>query len=131
MKYFLLLVLFLMSVTGFAIELNPYSSHKITVEEWNEYHQRISNELKGSQTYDVSNNTERFVEDLGLHHIVVTFTRMGHKAHPSWITEVMTISNNQLHTRVIGYFAGDQQAFESFYSSKKDQLAEINTHLTH
>lgn len=131
MKILLLLILLvLFSSTGFTIELRPYPSHEITKENWNTYHAQIANELASTRKTDTAKHTQTFSKDTGTQLIVITFTSKKHKAHPAWVAEVMTISNNQLHTRVIGYYAGDIQAFKSFYESIKSQSEVMENHLS-
>ncbi len=130
MKAYLYLVFLIFSTSVFAVELTPYSDHKITKKEWIEYHSQITEELGTSRKQDIGNSTEIFTQDLGTQYVVITFTSANHQAHPSWVTEVMTISNNQMHTRVIGFYAGDVEAFTSFYQNFKNIQHSINNQLT-
>lgn len=130
MKAFLLLTLLAITSAGFTIELRPYSKHEITAEKWDKYHAQISNELRSTRKLNSDKHTEIFTKDMGSQLIVITFTSEKHKAHPSWVTEVMIIENNQLHTQVIGYYAGDFKAFTSFYDNAKNNSEAMKDHLT-
>ncbi len=130
MKILLLLILAGYSSTGLTIELRPYSSHEITIANWNTYYEEIASQFVNTRKIDNTAHTQTFTKDSGTQLIVITFTSKEHKAHPAWVTEVMTVSNNQLHTRVIGYYAGDMQAFKSFYKSIKSQSEAMENHLS-
>lgn len=125
MKGLFLLLIIAFSTIGYAIEINPYTSHVISKDDWNTYRNKVVKELASTRKVNATAKTEVFTKELQGKLITVTFTNPDHLAYPSWVTEIMSISDNKLHLRAIGYYAGDKSAFVSFYNAIKEQQNTI------
>ena len=103
-----------MSGTTIATDLRPYEQKKITAAEWHSYHTMIASSLASSRRLNKSTQLESFTDSKTKSSIV--FTTEEHAAHPAWVTTVITTENNTLSIEVIGYYAGDQAAFNELFT---------------
>ncbi len=119
------LVFLLISFGTHAVEIKPFPRAKITVEQWQEYFNKVSNDF---------GETKRIYEDQNL--IVFSndelranfaFTTKNHPAHPAWVTRYVTQNNDSVNIAQIGYFAGDEAPFAKLfqeYSKLNDRVKE-------
>ena len=106
-----------------AVELEPYSSSKIQVAQWNEYHASVKKELakgRGSFKYEAG-ELETYSDPKS--RLTISFTTPGHEAHPAWVTTRVVVEGKKITVEVVGYYAGNERAYEDFYR-RMDEMAE-------
>ncbi|MGQ0384572.1 MAG: hypothetical protein ACT4UP_07840, partial [Gammaproteobacteria bacterium] len=96
-----------------AQEYQPYSSPRITVEQWQRYldivrqHHAASVEIyKGQDLVGFTDEATR---------TFYIFTTKDHPAHPAWITRQVVEIDGKVNIRQIGYFAGAEESFARLF----------------
>ena len=108
----------LLSVPAIGQDFKPYATPKITQAQW----QRYFDEVKGKHA-----NSAR---EVPAQHLVLfedaksrtsyAFTQPGHPAHPAWVARRVVQSSTAINIDQVGYFAGDEPAFEGLFRAYLD-----------
>ena len=104
-------MLLLLGSTVYAFEISPFSIPNVTVDEWNKYHEQTLRELESTRRICESQRLETFSD--AKTQSAITFTMPGHAAHPSWVTRQVTSWSDPFEIKVIGFYSGDKEAFET------------------
>jgi len=118
MKIITFLIFFLFTSIVYSVDVVPYETEKITIEQWNEYHDLVSKELAITGRAYESHKLEVFSDDQV--RASIAFTMPGHKAHPSWVTRHVESKDGSIYMKVIGYFAGDEKAFKILFGQYQE-----------
>ena len=97
-----------------AVEVEPYPKANINPEQWDQYHSIISTELVTSRRAYDSHKLEVYSDDKT--RASIAFTMPGHNAHPAWVTRHVAFKDDKLNVNVIGYFAGNEDAFKILFN---------------
>ena len=115
----ILLVLF--SVTVTAVEVSPFERAEITEEQWSQYHSAVNKELSNSRRAYEKHYLEVYSDDVS--RASIAFTMLGHKAHPAWVTRQVVMDGESISMQVIGYFAGDEEAFNVLFKQYQEMAS--------
>jgi hypothetical protein len=123
-KKLILFVLLLLWQSAVAVELEPYALSKISLEQWNQFHAKVKKALADSRTtfrYEAG-ELENYAEPKSYTNI--TFTTPGHKAHPAWVTTRFVFDGKKIGVHVVGYYGGDEAAYQDFYQRMNAMVRE-------
>ena len=112
-KIITLLILIAFATLAWAIDVKPYPTADITADQWNNYHELVSKNLASSRRAYDSHKLEVFSDEKT--RASIAFTMPGHEAHPCWVTRYVTEENGEVSLSVIGYFAGNEEAFKKLF----------------
>ena len=119
----------LVSLSLHATTWQPYSDAQITVEQWQEYFDKVVAEFGDTRDEIDEAKLALFTDESTL--TFYAFTTEDHPAHPAWITRKMVKQDGAVSIQQIGFFAGEEEPFADLfddYLALSDQLkAEIAT----
>ena len=118
MKNITITLLILFSPSVIAVEVKPYEVAEITEEQWAQYHSKVNKELSSSHRAYDEHHLEVFSDDVS--RASIAFTMPGHKAHPAWVTRQVIMDGESISMQVIGYFAGDEEAFKVLFKQYQE-----------
>lgn len=101
----------------------PYERSRITQAQWQVYFDEVQQRLGSSALESQERRLIVFADELTS--TTYAFTKPGNPAHPAWVTSRVFRQQGKVNVAQIGYFAGDQAAFESlfrYYASVNDKL---------
>lgn len=108
-----------------AVEIEPFPRAKITVEQWQEYFDKVSHDFGATKRIYEEQNLVVFSNDEL--HANFAFTTKNHAAHPAWVTRYVIQNNDSISIAQIGYFAGDEAPFAKLfkeYAKLNDKVKE-------
>jgi hypothetical protein len=106
-------------------EYQPYSTPRITVEQWQRYLEVVRRNHEASAEVYKDQHLVGFTDEATRTFYI--FTTRRHPAHPAWITRQIVETDGKVHVRQVGYFAGDEEPFAALfneYLQRNDQLLE-------
>ncbi|HAW92881.1 MULTISPECIES: hypothetical protein [unclassified Arsukibacterium] len=103
-----------------AVEIEPFPQARITVEQWQKYFGKVSNEFGDTKKIYEEQNLVVFSNDQLRANIA--FTTENHAAHPAWVTRYVTQNNDSVNIAQIGYFAGEEAPFAKLFN----EYAKLN-----
>ncbi len=104
-----------------ALEYMPYPTANISVQQWQDYFQRVKKEYGNSlREFPKEFLVVFHSPDKKMHY---AFTTPGHPAHPAWITRQVTEKDGQVFTNQIGYFAGKEEPFARLFRAYQELTA--------
>ena len=118
MKKSIVALLIFFSVGVFATEFKPFPSAEITTEQWSTYFEKVRKAFTSTaQDHPAQNLIVYFNNKEGLSY---AFTKVGHPAHPAWVTRQVVESEETIDMIQIGYFAGKEAPFAVLFRQYQD-----------
>lgn len=106
-----------------AQEFQPYSSPRITAEQWLRYLALVK--AKPETTEQALPEQLLLVFTDHATHTQYTFTTPGHPAHPACITRQVVDEGGELRVRQVGYFAGSEERFAELFDDYVRRNAKV------
>ena len=116
------ILLFALAPCG-AQEFKPYPKASITLPQWQAYFDEVKQKHGGS-IQDIEPQKLLVFED-GATKTFYAFTKMGHPAHPAWITRRVEQRGDAIVVNQVGYFAGDEPSFGRLFRSYSELNAKV------
>lgn len=117
MKLLLQIVFFVTLASGLANgqEFKPYPRADISEAQWQKYFDEVK-QKHGATTQDISDQRLLVFNDptTGAGY---AFTKLGHPAHPAWVTRRPEKTGDSIVIGQIGYFAGSERAFAELFAA--------------
>ncbi|MEH6544367.1 MAG: hypothetical protein V7721_10520 [Porticoccaceae bacterium] len=123
MKRIIIALYLVLSMPALATEFKPYPLAQITEREWKDYYEKVSEAFPNSVQDHPQQNLIVYRNDK--ERLSYAFTKVGHPAHPAWVTRQVVEANGTIDMVQIGYFAGKEEPFAVLfqqYQKLNDQM---------
>ncbi|HET8691636.1 MAG TPA: hypothetical protein VFM30_05860 [Steroidobacteraceae bacterium] len=118
-----LLIALLVAAPLSAQEYQPYPQPKVTIEQWQAYLNSVREYLEPTAEIYKDKHIVAFQNpDTRTFYI---FTTKDHPAHPAWVTRQLVEQDGQVKVRQIGYYAGNEQAFDKLFREYLQRNEEL------
>lgn len=118
-----LLIALLVAAPLSAQEYQPYPQPKVTIEQWQAYLNSVREFLEPTAEIYKDKHIVAFQNpDTRTFYI---FTTKDHPAHPAWVTRQLVEQDGQVKVRQIGYYAGNEQAFDKLFREYLQRNEEL------
>jgi hypothetical protein len=118
-----LLIALLVAAPLSAQEYQPYPQPKVTIEQWQAYLNSVRESLEPTAEIYKDKHIVAFQNpDTRTFYI---FTTKDHPAHPAWVTRQLVEQDGQVKVRQIGYYAGNEQAFDKLFREYLQRNEEL------
>jgi hypothetical protein len=118
-----LLIALLVAAPLSAQEYQPYPQPKVTIEQWQAYLNSVRESLEPTAEIYKDKHIVAF-QNPGTRTFYI-FTTKDHPAHPAWVTRQLVEQDGQVKVRQIGYYAGNEQAFDKLFREYLQRNEEL------
>jgi hypothetical protein len=100
-----------------AQQFRPFTEPRITEAQWQVYYSEVSTKFAKTLRDLETENLQLFFNEATF--VTYTFTKLGHPAHPAWITRLVVAAGDKVTVSQHGYYAGSETEFDKFSESFK------------
>jgi hypothetical protein len=105
-------------VVAAAQQFRPYAEPQITPAQWDDYYNQVATKFSKTLRELEADNLQMFFNETTF--VTYTFTKVGHPAHPAWITRLVVATTDKVTISQLGFYAGSEQEYKKLFDSFND-----------